>query len=310
MPPTPSDTSKPVTSYVVVLDAAQIEALGDWCEAHGWQFYAPPYAHYGYKSDGIGLVAYQSGKLSIQGKKTQAFVTEVLEPQITKKFRLGFERVEHPEWFVEHAGMDESGKGDLFGPLVVACVIAGNSAVDYWLKNGLKESKAVNRDAALFKMEALVRKPEDVVIETAYTSMEKYNELYSKFKNLNELLAWLHSRALIKALERSPVTYGLLDQFSKAKLVHKYLTHQQNFKLDQRVRAEEDPVVAAASIIARAEYVRRLKKLSELSGIDLPKGCGPQAKKALTLFIEKHGTEALNQYTKLHFKTVTEVCDN
>ncbi len=302
-----SNAPKPVTSYVITLDESQIEALGEWCETHGWQFYCPQYACYGYKSEGINLVAYQSGKLSIQGKKTQEFVTDVLEPEITKKFRLGFERLEHPEWFIEHAGMDESGKGDLFGPLVTACVIANDAAVDFWLKNGLKESKAVGRDALLFKMEALVRKPEGVVIETAYTGMEKYNELYSRFGNLNELLAWLHSRALTNALNRHPVAYGLLDQFSKAKLVHKYIKDQKNFKLDQRVRAEEDPVVAAASIIARAEYVRHLKQLSDLSGVDLPKGCGVQAKQALEAVIAKCGTDALAKFAKLHFKTVAEV---
>ena len=304
-----SNAPKPITSYVVTLDEAQVETLGEWCETHGWQFYCPQYACYGYKNDGINLVAYQSGKLSIQGKKTQEFVTDVLEPEITKKFRLGFERVDHPEWFIEHAGMDESGKGDLFGPLVTACVIANDVAVDFWLKNGLKESKAVSNDALLFKMEALVRKPEGVIIETAYMGMEKYNELYSKFGNLNELLAWLHAKALTNALDRHPVSYGLLDQFSKAKLVHKHLKDRKNFKLDQRVRAEEDPVVAAASIIARAAYVRHLKKLSELAGIELPKGCGTQAKQALAEVLQKCGTEALAKFAKLHFKTVAEVCE-
>lgn len=302
-----SNTPKPVTSYVITLDQVQSDALAEWCEARGWQFYCPQYANYGYKNEGINLVVYQSGKLSIQGKKTQEFVTEILEPEITKKFRLGFERIEHPEWFVEHAGMDESGKGDLFGPLVTACVIANEAAVDFWLKNGLKESKAVTNDAILFKMEALVRKPQGVVIEAAYTGMEKYNELYERFENLNELLAWLHAKALTNALQRHPVAYGLLDQFSKAKLVHKYIKDQNSFKLDQRVRAEEDPVVAAASIIARAEYVRRLKQLSELSGVNLPKGCGTQAKQALQTVIEKCGVESLGKFVKLHFKTVAEV---
>lgn len=307
MPSSLPSTPKPITSYVITLDEDQLETLGEWCEVHGWQFYCPQYACYGYKSDGINLVAYRSGKLSIQGKKTQEFVTDVLEPEITKKFRLGFERIEHPEWFIEHAGMDESGKGDLFGPLVAACVIADDTAVDFWLKNGLRESKAVGNDAQLFKMEALVRKPEGVVIETVHAGMERYNELYSKFENLNELLAWFHAKALTNALARHPVTYGLLDQFTKTKLVHKYINGHPKFKLEQRVRAEEDPVVAAASIIARAEYVRYLKKLSELAGVDLPKGCGTQAKQALKAVVEKCGIKSLPKFVKLHFKTVAEV---
>ena len=115
-------------------------------------------------------------------------------------------------------------------------------------------------------MEELVRKPKDVVIETAFAGMEKYNELYQRFGNLNELLAWFHAQALQNALKRLQVKEGLLDQFCKAKLVQKYLkkdSFSENFTLHQRVRAESDPVVAAASVIARATYVRQLENIQE-----------------------------------------------
>ena len=307
MPNTLSQTPKPITSYVIVLDPVQIETLAEWCESHGWSFFDVAYAHYGYKQEGVNLVVYKSGKLSIQGKNTHSFVTDILEPFITKKFSLGFERTEHPEWFLEHAGMDESGKGDLFGPLVTACVIANENAVDFWLKNGLKESKAIHNDTVLFKMEKLVKTPENVVIELAYAGMDKYNQLYSKFGNLNELLAWLHAKALGKALTRRPTVHnGLLDQFTQKKLVEKYID-LTGFALEQHVRAETDPVVAAASIAARAEYVRQLKTLSESSGVQLPKGCSTQAKQALQELIQKQGKENLKNFAKLHFKTVSEV---
>ena len=201
--------------------------------------------------------------------------------------------------------MDESGKGDLFGPLVSACVIANGDTVDFWLQKGLKESKQVSSDARLFQMEKLVRQAPNVVIEVAFASMEKYNQLYQKFGNLNELLAWFHAKALENALQKHPVKEGLLDQFTASKLVQKYI-HVEHFTLHQHVRAESDPVVAAASIIARAEYVRHLKNLSKASGINLPKGCGPQAKDALKSLIEKQGRENLPKFAKMHFKTIAE----
>ncbi len=292
--------------YTLPLDVHQIDTLAEWCESHGWTYYEVNYAQYAYRTEDINLVAYKSGKVVIQGKKTQAFVKYVLEPEITHEFKLGLERFDHPEWFIAHAGMDESGKGDLFGPLVTACVIAGDAAVDFWLKNGLKESKQIANDARLFQMEALVKKPAGVVIEVACMSMEKYNQLYPQFGNLNNLLAWLHAKALENALKQRFVPTGVLDQFTKQKLVQKYL-HVEGFSLDQHVHAEEDPVVAAASIVARAEYVRRLNQLSEKADIKLPKGSGVQAKDTLRSFIAKYGYDTLNSFVKMHFKTVLEV---
>ena len=292
--------------YTLPLTLPQMDALAEWLESHNWEFYAVNYSQYAYRSEGINVVAYTSGKVVIQGKNTEAFVTDVLEPEITKKPRLGLERLEHPEWFVAHAGMDESGKGDLFGPLVAACVIADGNIVDFWLKNGLKESKQISSDAQLFKMEKLVRQPEGVVIEVAYAGMEKYNQLYQNFGNLNEQLAWFHAKALEGALKKRFVESGLLDQFTKSDLVSKYL-HVDGFRLEQHVRAESDPIVAAASIVARSAYVHQLKKLSDIANIDLPKGAGVQAKEALVALIEKHGREALPKFVKMHFKTLQEV---
>lgn len=303
-------SSKPLTLYTLTLTAEQIGALADWCEAHGWRFYEVAYASYAYRGEDVNIVVYKSGKLVVQGKQTEAFILNVLEPNITKKLQFGLEKIEHPEWFRPHAGLDESGKGDVFGPLVTACVIADEEAVDFWLKNDLKESKSICGDDRLFETEKLVRQPKGVVIEIAFAEMEKYNALYRQFGNLNELLAWFHAQALQNALKRRQVKEGLLDQFCKAKLVQKYLKKDgfsENFTLQQRVRAENDPVVAAASVIARATYVRQLKKLSEEAGFTLPKGAGGNVKTALRSLIEQQGRDGLPKFCKMHFKTVSEV---
>lgn len=303
MPKKQVETPKPKAMYTLVLDSLQADRLQQWCLDRAWESFSVPYAQFAFRGNDVNLVFYQkSGKLVVQGKNTEDFVYNVLEPEITKEFKLGLERLEHPEWFRPHAGMDESGKGDLFGPLVAACVIADESHVDFWLKNGLKESKQVSSDARVFKLEQLVRNAKGVVVEVAYAGMEKYNQLYSKFNNLNNLLAWFHAKALEGALKKRSVSEGLLDQFATTNLVQRYLK-VENFNLQQQVRAESDPVVAAASIIARAEYLRQLKRLSEQATMPLPKGCGSQAKEVLQKLIELQGRDSMSKFIKLHFKT-------
>ena len=131
-----------------------------------------------------------------------------------------------------------------------------------------------------------IKATKGVVIKVAYTSMVKYNELYLKFdSNLNKLLAWLHGRSLNDALVEKMPEWGLLDQFTKQPLVQKYV-EGKDFELRMRTKAEEDPVVAAASIVARATWLQQMKKLDELAGEKLPKGSGVQAKEKARMILK------------------------
>src|SRR5690606_4441784 len=94
----------------------------------------------------FNVVGYKSGKLVVQGKGTEDFVRDVLEPQILGKAELGYEEVTHPEWFEPHAGLDEAGKGDFFGPVVAATVIADGAAVRAWRAAGVRDSKSITDD--------------------------------------------------------------------------------------------------------------------------------------------------------------------
>jgi ribonuclease HIII len=232
-------------------------------------------------------------------------VTNILEPEVTGEFKMGYEEVNHPEWFEPHAGLDESGKGDLFGPVVCATVIADGEMVKTWMAQGIRDSKTIT-DGAIMKMAKSIASTKGVVIKTAFTGMEKYNELYLKFgENLNKLLAWLHGKALNDALKLRKPEWGLLDQFSKQPLVQKYV-EGMNFDLQMRTKAEEDPVVAAASIIARATWLQQMKKLEELAGCKIPKGSGSQAKESATELFKKVGESRMPQFCKMHFKTAYE----
>ncbi|MFO8026648.1 MAG: ribonuclease HIII [Opitutales bacterium] len=300
---------KAKTIYTIKLNDEQMDKLADYLEENRqglWFPYDVAYSLFAFKGEKVNVVGYQSGKLVVSGKKTEEFVQNVLEAEITGDPRLGYDEVHHPEWFELHAGCDESGKGDLFGPLVTACVVADGDMVRQWIELGVADSKKLT-DGSILKLDKEIRKTEGVVIKTAFARMPKYNELYYKFdKNLNKLLAWYHSKSLIGALEERPAPWGLLDQFTKQKLVDAYVNDRKEFTLVSRTKAESDPVVAAASIVARAVYVREMKRLSVEAGEALTKGASGKVREQAKKIVSEQGAGALRKYAKMHFKTAYE----
>jgi len=202
-----------------------------------------------------------------------------------------------------HIGVDESGKGDFFGPLVVAACYVGPEHLAEL--DGVKDSKKLTDPMAL-RLAAKIKQvcPYSIVA----LGPAKYNELYAKFNNLNSLLAWGHARAIENVLEVQPAKMVISDQFAKGGVAVKKALFEKGKQLEFRsmVRAEADIAVAAASILARAEFLQRLRKLGEEFGMELPKGAtvviGPGKK-----FVAMHGPAALAQVAKMHFKTSAQV---
>ena len=297
---------KKATLYTEKLNAEQMEKLRAVCERKFWEPYEVAYARFAFKGPKVNLVAYESGKLVIQGKGTEDFIINTLEPEVTGEAKFGYDEVLRPEWFEPHAGMDESGKGDFFGPVVTACVIADKTAIDAWRAAGIRDSKKIG-DAQIVKLDKAIRETKGAVVKTMFCGMAKYNELMGKPRaNLNLLLAWQHAKALEQALEEKFVPWGMLDQFSKQPLVQRYFK-REDFDLRMQTKAEEDPVVAAASVVARAEYVRQMQKLSDRFGEKLLKGASAAVREQGVKIIEKFGAAALKDFAKLHFRTAHEV---
>ncbi len=304
-----SDAPKQLTTYTIKLDDAQMAKLRDACAARHWETADVDYARFAFKGPKVNVTAYLSGKVVVAGKETEDFVQNVIEAEVTGAARLGYDEVHHPEWFEAHAGLDESGKGDLFGPVVTATVIAEKPAILAWMKAGVRDSKTI-ADPQILKLADLIRSTPGAVAETCFCGMAKYNELMLKPRaNLNRLLAWQHAIALERALQKKWVPRGLLDQFTKQPLVQKELVRRgvTRFQLDMRTKAESDPVVAAASVVARAEYVRLMHGLSLEFGERLQKGAGAQAKAQAAEIIQHLGATALGRFAKLHFRTSYEV---
>ncbi|MDR1456686.1 MAG: ribonuclease HIII [Puniceicoccales bacterium] len=293
-----------VTCYSGRLTTEQAEKLRNILEIQHWEPKIVPYARYAYNGTGVNVVVYLSGKMVVQGSGTKEFVQFTLEPEILQKIVLGYDEQRHPEWFEEHAGLDESGKGDLFGPLVSACVIGGGEVVKEWLKGGVRDSKTIHSKQQIFAIADKIISSSGAVVEVFTLNVRKYNDLYLRFgNNLNRLLAWYHSKSLQNARERNPVGKALLDQFSTAPLVQRFFTNDTTLSITMRPRAEDDPVVAAASIVARAAYLRAMEKLSEIVGEELLRGANAHVEEQAKRLVARFGVDKLGDYAKLHFST-------
>lgn len=202
-----------------------------------------------------------------------------------------------------HIGVDESGKGDYFGPLVIAACYVGPEHLAEL--EGVKDSKKLT-DPISLRLAGKIREvcPHSIIS----IGPAKYNELYAKFKNLNTLLAWGHARAIENVLELQPATHVISDQFAAGGLAVKKALYEKGKGIEFRsmVRAEADIAVAAASILARAEFLMRLKRLGNEYGIELPKGAGNVIGTAQR-FVASQGADALGNIAKLHFKTTQQV---
>ena len=209
------------------------------------------------------------------------------------------------EKFVSHIGTDESGKGDFFGPLVIAGVLVDEKSAKIFTDLGIKDSKKLS-DKKMLVMAAEIKKnaPHSIIA----ISNGKYNELYANIKNLNKLLAWGHARAIENILNSNTCEYALSDKFGDESLIKNALMKNgQSIRLEQMVRAESDIAVAAASVLARATFVQKMENMENTYGIKFPKGCSGLVKTAATEFIQKFGKQRLHEVCKIHFKTYNEV---
>jgi ribonuclease HIII len=203
-------------------------------------------------------------------------------------------------------GSDESGKGDYFGPLVVAAVAV---TFDNWRVLqvlGVQDSKNLT-DARASAIAAQIRTalPNKIVV----VGNRRYNELWHEMGSVNRLLAWAHARAIEDALEVAPeASAAVADQFGDESLIRNALMRKgRTVELVQMPRAERDPAVAAASILARAEFLRRLDALSRETGVRLPKGATAAVEATARALVQQRGREVLQDIAKVHFKTTQRI---
>jgi ribonuclease HIII len=304
----------PLTTYTCRLTPTQAEALEAWMRAQDFVGRDIPHARFAGEKGKLNLVFYESGKLVVQGRETREFVEFTLEPLILKEARLGYEAVLQPELLLPRFGVDESGKGDFFGPLCVAGVYLNQRMVKSWQEAGVRDSKRISGDRRIAELAEVIRQTPGVVYAVVPIGNEAYNRLYRTMRSVNRLLAWGHARVIENLMlqrhrmDPLPVR-AISDQFAtdKATVAKALMSLGREIELVQRHKAEADLAVAAASILARDEFVRRLDKLGQQYGLTLPKGASREVEAAGREFIARHGAGELPKVAKMHFRTSARV---
>jgi len=259
--------------------------------------------------EGVRIALFTSGKCVVQGRNARDWVLFTLEPRILRRAELGYEHVVHPRRFSPHAGVDESGKGDYFGPLVVGVVFLQGDQARILQEAGIRDSKQISSQHALERMDRLIKKTVGENQLTVTVGPARYNQLYRRMKNVNRILAWGHARAVENLLERAPACSRVVaDQFAHESVIRNALMKKgRSITLEQQHRAESDPAVAAASIVARAAFVRYLKNLEKKYGLPFPPGASAQVTAAAVELVKKRGPAELLQVAKCHFRTTRKV---
>lgn len=306
--PSLNNTDKPLQKpaiFVTTVDQTLAGKMQRDLVDQGFEISKPQYTLFAAKKPGIACTFYQSGKLTVQGKEMASFIEFYLEPEILKSFE--FSHAESLMDLTPRLGVDESGKGDFFGPLCVAGVYAKGDEIAELKKLGVKDSKSLN-DVTIEKIAKAIRaKYAHYILKI---NPLKYNELYAKFGNLNHLLAWGHATVIENLAAQTGCQHAIVDQFADKQVVERAVARKKlEIKITQRHRAEEDLVVAAASILSRYAFVEGLHRLSEGAGILLPKGASQQVIAAGKKVVRTHGVDYLQNVAKLHFKTLDAILE-
>jgi ribonuclease HIII len=299
-----------VNSYTVPIKAEQAEALRALLADQGFDFVERPYTIFFAQKGKLSVAVYEKGpKVVVQGKDTEEFVRFHLEPEILKEAKLGYEEILNPEMFEPHFGIDESGKGDFFGPLVIAGVYVDKGIARQLINIGVMDSKRIGSDNRIRALAEEIRRTPGLIYNVVMIGPQKYNSLYEKFANLNDLLAWGHARVIENLLEAKPdCKRSLSDKFANENVIKRALLKQGRLiQIDQRTKAESDIAVAAASILAREKFVQWLDRANKQFGIVLPKGVSAAVKTAAQTLVAKHGFDALQSAAKTHFRTAAEI---
>lgn len=306
-----------------LVQQAALNAFREHARAQGWTISAEKpiqHAHQIAVSDGANAVTvnvYTTGKVLVQGKASPLHrAVQAWWNTHGNAARVSANTTQRPAGpsaahlpkatGAARIGMDESGKGDYFGPLVVSAAYVDAASEARLLELGVQDSKQMS-DAYMASIAGQIRDlcPSETIILDPAT----YNDLHTKFRNLNRLLAWAHARALEAVLGRVECSLAIADQFGDESYLEEALQERgKRIRLEQRPRAEADVAVAAASVLARAAFVARLRALTDQAGLALPKGASdPAILTAGQRILAQGGLSALGRFAKLHFKTTKQI---
>ncbi|MFT5478750.1 MAG: ribonuclease HIII [Planctomycetota bacterium] len=298
-------------TLVVKVPAPEQGPLQERLAQGAFEFRTVPHALFSVKGEGAVATLYKSGKFVIQSAEPEAFLAAytsiALEaaPQASAA-ELQLARVDEPV-----IGSDETGKGDYFGPLVVCAVYLEPADVPEIKEAGIVDSKRLT-DKRAGLLGAWLRSRVPFSIQRL--DPPEYNRVYPTYRGLNPLLADLHGRAVRDLIETLAGRHGaddgrlrvVVDQFAHESVMLRALRGAP-VRLEQAPRAEANPAVAAASVIARQEFLACMQDLSTEYGAELRKGAGAQVDEAGRELVRTHGADVLPRLAKMHFKNTQKI---
>lgn len=295
-------------SYEV--DKKLFEKIRTYLESEDFEFEDRPYQVFLARKNGVVVNLYESGKVVLAGRneegkaKLEEYLLSIGAKHTEKKQK------EYPPIEISgtRIGTDEAGKGDYFGPLVIAGVLITEYQAEKLKEIGVRDSKSLS-DTTIQNLAVSIKR---ILVKGQYQVIPitpiKYNVLYEKMRNLNGILGWGHARAIENLLMfKEPCDQAIADQFGDQSYIYNALMSRgREIKLIQVPKAEREISVAAASILARSEFINRMREMGETYGVDLPKGASHVLEFAKN-FVEKYGFGALQNVAKIHFATTEKI---
>jgi len=298
-------------SFTFELSKEQQRLLSDLIQTGNYREEFVPHTLLAASKEDLRINLYKSGKCVIQGKGARDWVAFTLEPSVLLQAGLDYEEVLNPGSVSPHMGIDESGKGDFFGPLVIAGVFVDRNIAAALKALDVRDSKRVTSDKKILAMAGDIRKTLAGKFNVVPIGPRAYNRLYASMRNVNQMLAWGHARVIENLLEKVPdCPRAISDQFGPTRQIEQALMRKgRKIKLEQMPRAESDIAVAAASILARAEFVTALKKMEERYGSAFSKGASSRVREEGEQLVRANGPDILLETAKCHFKTADVVLE-
>lgn len=259
----------------------------------------PPYSEYQLKPENCTITSYLSGKVVFQGKDAEIYASSFMQKDSNAPSKSSIKT---------HAGSDEVGTGDYFGPVCVCACIVKEEQIK-WLKSlQIKDSKQLT-DEEMLKLAPLLM--EKLEYSLLILDNEKYNRIHQT-NNLNMIKAKLHNQAYINLINKGAALPELVvvDQFTPKTSYFRYLANEKKVvrNLHFETKAENKyPAVACASIIARYGFLKTWDALQKHYDMSFTKGASNKVDQDAALFVQKYGWDKLATIAKLHFKNTENV---
>jgi len=289
---------------VYQLDRERFEDLRKHLKALGFKFEERPHQVFLARYDPLTVNLYESGKITFGGndqvlqREVEWFLSKLGAKADKPAPGIGFDGK-------MRIGTDESGKGDFFGPLVVAGVLVTPEMEKGLQKIGVRDSKKIGSDKKIVEIAGGIRSAVGLrSFNVVAIGPAKYNELHEKMGNVNRILGWAHARVIENLLnENADCRIAIADQFGDPDYIGRSLMERgKRIELIQIHKGERDIAVAAASILAREGFLRSMAKMSEEFGMEFPRGAN-EVIEAAREFSDRYGKEKLNAVAKMHFST-------